>query len=48
MILICETTNDDYIIDRSDNFVKNFIETFELYRDNVTNVDENTFISNKI
>lgn len=35
-----ETTNDDYIIDRSDNFVKNYIETFELYRDNVTNVDE--------
>ncbi len=37
---LLETTNDDYIIDRSDNFVKNFIETFELYRDNVTNVDE--------
>ena len=35
-----ETTNDDYIVDTTDNFVKNFMNIREIYKDNVTNVDD--------
>ena len=37
---LLETTNDDYIVDTTDNFINNYMNIQEMYRDNVTNVDD--------
>ena len=37
---LMETTNNDYIVDTTDNFVKNYMNIYDVYRDNVTNVDD--------
>lgn len=37
---LMETTNDDYIVDTTDNFVNNYMNIHNMYRDNVTNVDD--------
>ena len=37
---LLETTNDDYIVDTTDNFINNYMNIQDMYRDNVTNVDD--------
>ena len=37
---LMETTNDDYIVDTTDNFINNYMNIQDIYRDNVTNVDD--------